>query len=579
MNLKDSPFQKGLYMKVPKGTPLISRWGHDKEVELTKRDVVVEISDTALPSADKMLTIEEMRQRDQRFRDLDAQHAKDRDALCVTVHYPARTVPNGRGGQTYTYEAYDRREIDPEKEAEWTACWKANRKAHDAIVQEYVALGESRFSQDEVMVGWATNNKWAAAKHLEIAEKPEARKKEPKVNLRQQMVPKSRWKFTQDVTITYGAPNPAYHKIVDAWDKANPRPDHRHTNDPVKEKANNASYQQWHVDREAMRQAAQANPGEYVQMPYRVIKAGDIMTVVGKFNSYWNPYGWSGQRYTNSAEVVFDGEKDVQFLEYSMIKDFIEAESIPTVDVWVLRHKPTGKYYLGPDYSKGNYRWKSYYDEDNNLDDGVEAQEMVETFMKGKKWDNLGRAKTSILTITGYYKDLPGADESLPEWGGGGKTFNMTSDWELVKFDKLGRKEIGPVADFHEWFATSWRLRALTVQFGSSVRTAYKALEKANLLDSQKGMIVFTETNEDKLDNAGIYGDKSAISKEEQELINQAIESTKMKKGTYKKATDIKSVAVSFPTKGAAMMFKLAYNGKLKSHVLDLETLTEAVDG
>jgi hypothetical protein len=191
----------------------------------------------------------------------------------------------------------------------------------------------------------------------------------------------------------------------------------------------------------------------------------------------------------------------------------------------------------------------------------------------------LGRAKTSILTMTGYYKDLPGADESLPEWGGGGKTFNMTSDWELVKFDKLGRKEIGPVADFHEWFATSWRLRALTVQFGSSVRTAYKALEKANLLDTQKGMIVFTETDEDKLDNAGVYGDKSAISKEEQELINQAIESTKMKKGTYKKATDIKSVAVSFPTKGAAMMFKLAYNGKLKSHVLDLETLTEAVDG
>ena len=589
MNLADSPFQKGRYMKVPKGTTLISRWGHRSEVETTSREVIVEISDVTLPEPDNMLTDAEKAERQRRLEVIAHDSDAKRQALSHDVQYPAETFNPGTP-HAYTRPAYTRSEIRPENEQAYKALWRATRKAENDVAEEYKKLGESRFTPGDVRVGWASNNKWAEARNLQIAEKPEARKKQPKVNIRQQMVDKSRWKFTQDVDIYYGAPNPVFDKHIADWDKANPRPERppysgRNMTDAeyaawkAKDDAFNAAWQKYNEDRQAMRTAAEKSIGEYQPVLYRSIKAGEVFTVRGKFNGWFNPHGWHGQRYTNTAEVQFDGEDKLVGLEYSMIKDYIEAESVPTVDVWVLRHKPTGTYYKAPDYSKGNYRWKNHYEEDANEDNGVDYQEMAETFMKGKKWDNLGRAKTSILTMTGYYDGLPGADQSLPEWGGGGKTFHMTDDWELVKFDKLGRQEIGPVADFHDWFKNSWRLRALTVQFGSSVRTAYKALEKANLLDSQKGMIVFTETDEDKLDNVGVYGDKTAVSKEEQELIDVAIAATKAKKGSFKKATDHKSVAVSFPNKGAAMMFKLAYNGRLKTNIIDLETLTEAVDG
>jgi hypothetical protein len=563
MDLNSSPFQKGLYVKVPKGTPLINRW-NGTSTGVTSKEVTVEISHTALPNAETMLTQVEKDERERRQEELRNELEKIQLSLSHKVHYPARQVNNGRGG-TYTYDAYDRMEIIPEKEEEWSAAWQANHKADSAIREEYIKLGESRFTPDDVIVFWTNDNKAAFAKHLQLAEKPEARKKQPKVNLRQQMVNKSRWKFAQDVDIMYGAENPKYKAALTEWKDANPCPSNTRTDAEYK------VYHQWHQDHLAKMEELKESLGEYTPTLYRSIKAGEIFTVCGKFHTYFMPYGYYGEKYTNAAVALFDGEKNAVCLEYSHIKDYIEAESIPTVDVWVLRHKPTQTYYKASNYN----RWEENGDQPFDVND----QEMVDTFMKGKKWDNLGRAKTSILSMTGYYVDLPGSDEAMPEWDQGGKTFNLDEDWELVKFDKLARKEIGPVEDFHEWFKRTWELRALTVKFGSSVRTCYKALEKANLLDSQKGMVVFTETNEDKLDAIGYHGDKTAITPEEKQLIASAVASLKLKKGTFKQAVDHKSLAVSFANKSAALMFKLAYQGNLKVTALDLETLKEEVDG
>jgi len=179
--------------------------------------------------------------------------------------------------------------------------------------------------------------------------------------------------------------------------------------------------------------------------------------------------------------------------------------------------------------------------------------------------------------MSGYYNNLPGADEALPEWGGfvtmGREDI---ANFELVEFNKLDRQEVGSVADFQDWYNRSWELRELTVKYGSSVRTVYKALEKANLLDSQKGMIVFTVTDEDVLDGVGYYGERTALTAEDTKEIDSVTSS--MAKGTFKKAIDHKSMAVSFANKGSAMMFKLSYSGKLKVTVLDLEEMQEVVD-
>ena len=71
MKLADSPFQKGLYMKVPKGTPLYNRWRGTRE-ESTKRDVVVEISDTCLPNEAHLLSEEEKAAKQRELDDREA---------------------------------------------------------------------------------------------------------------------------------------------------------------------------------------------------------------------------------------------------------------------------------------------------------------------------------------------------------------------------------------------------------------------------------------------------------------------------------------------------------------------------
>jgi hypothetical protein len=559
MDIDDSPFKKGLYMKVPKGTPLINRW-YGTSSSNTSKDVVVEISDVFLPSHTFGLTEAEIAECKSKEQDYQIQIRDLFDQMATLVQFPARTIQATGRSPAYTYPAYTQSVIAEENKAEWEAADTALRKACQQMFQDYKELGESRLTLDDVLVSWSKGDKTTQAKYVQLAEKPEARKKQPKVNLRQQMVPNSRWRITSDVDIMYGAPNPAYHAAVKAWDAANPRPTVVHNNS-----TSPTANQVWHQAYLANKENLSNTLGEYIPTLYKSLKAGQEFVVTDKFNTYFMPHGWNGERYTNVAPVLFDGETTKVGLEYSHIKDHIEMVSCPTVDVWVLRYKPTGMYYQ-----------TSGYHAHGRTEFGVDQQEMVDTFMKGKKWDNLGRAKTSILMMTGYYDNLPGADESIPEWSGGGKSFDMTIDWELVKFDKLARKELGPVDDFHDWFNNSWRLRELTVRFGSSVRTTYKALEKSKLLDSQKGMAVFTVTDEDKLDLS--WGERSALTDTDLAEINSAIASIGAKKGSYKQAKDHKSVAVSFESSGAALMFKLAYRGDLQVSVIDLESMKEAVN-
>jgi len=551
MKLTDSPFQKGLFMKVPKGTELQIPWCYDhiNSNSKTSRDVIVEISSVQIPQHSIFLTPEETAEQERLLEAIpQANHDLYQRLPKHIVSYPGRSP----GSATY-----DREELTPEAKQEYDKACHAGYREQNRIHAHYQAIAEARITADDLLVGWSNNSKWALAKDVELAEKPEVRKKQPKVNLRQQMVPKSRWKVTKDTDIIYGAPNPAYHAAIDAWDKANPRPNNYQGNTAAQRTAWDAAYKTWHQGFEANRDAAEKAHGKYLPTVYAGLKAGDIFTVIGKFISYWHPYGWDGEHYTNVAPCLLDGETNEVGLEYSMIKDVIEVESIPVVKSFVLRHRSTGQYYKSSNY------------------DEPRSAEHVETFMKGKKWDNIGKAKTSILIMTGYYEGLPGADEALPEWGGAiSMSAEQLREYDLVEFNKLDRAEVGVVADFQEWFDRSWQLRELTMKYGSSVRTVYKALEKAKMLETQSGVAVFTVTDQNALDKVSYWGDRTALTDDDKEEIKRALISVK---GKFKHAIDHKSAAVSFPNKGAAMMFKLAYNGNLKVSVIDLNDMKEAV--
>ena len=402
MNINDSPFKKGLYVKVPKGTPLYKSPWNLASTETSSRDVVVEISDVMIPDTENLLTRDEREARSQELSDLDTKFKNDQQPLYVKVLYPAVSYPASRGSANpHVVPAHYRDEIPDENRDAWNKLLDAHREQQENILQRYLSLAYSRLSADDLLILWSSNKKVTRAKYVELAEKPEARNKQPKVNLRQQMVPKSRWKFIQDVDIFYGQENPKFVDHVEAWDKANPRPTDDYSSQAARQKSSQ-DFQKWVVDRDKMRTAAAKSIGEFSPKLYRSIKAGDVITVTDKFRSFFMPNGWAGQRYGNVAVVMFDNETVEQGLEYNLIKDYIEAESIPIVKQFVLRHKTTGRYYKG-------YEWDGTYNSNGD------TLEYADTFMKGKRWDNLGKAKTSILMMTGYYEGLPDAD-IMPDW-------------------------------------------------------------------------------------------------------------------------------------------------------------------
>lgn len=518
--------KKGDWIKVPKGSHLMRDYGkgHYGEGEKpTSRDVTVQVSEVVK---------------------LDIYYAREHGDPELFKAYD-----KVRFGNPYA-NTYGR-DITEEMREQARANIEAAADAALASIP----------GQPKNLICWSNGNKAVMDTVPELVPAPPPKKKAVvKVNKRQMMVPGSRWKVTEDVTIRYQHANPVVIQGEADWEAANPRPGYNHgtMDDDMA----------WRDRLFAERQRLRDLHGEFVMQDHLFFKAGDILKVDGKFLSSWNP----GTSYftpyiSNVVPMILEGKlKTARGVEYKQIEPFIEAEEIPTVKAFVLRYKPTGLFYKANDWERD--KW---------VDKSVNGQQMVDTFMKGKKWDNLGKAKTSILMMTGYYDGLPGADEALPDWSGGGSTFDMTDDWELVEFDKLARKEVGVVSEFQEWFKRSWELRALTVKYGSAVRTVYKALEKSGKLDDQKGMVVFTVTDEDALDQVGYWDKKTALTDEDKAEIELATAS--MKKGSFKKAIDHKSMAVSFTNKSSALMFKLSYAGKLKLTVLDLEEMKEAVDG
>lgn len=568
------PFKKGDRVDIDKGTLLYERyWGHRQpEAKYTTRKSTATITDIKLEKQwPEYLTTEQLAE------------FKNKEKACREKW---EKIAGPRPESPY-FDPVTRQRITPSKDEydayekasnEWYARWEGHSKEHNMLNWEYEKLAISQASIENFVIQWSGGETYAnMVQPTAKAAKPN---KITMPNKRQLMVSGSKWKVTQDVTIQYDIRNPAFDVVLDAWEKANPRPPQlqywqksssgSHTVQisytPAEEKAWRDADEAWRKSWLAAKKAQDAITPEIIKADYVEFKAGDILEVDGKFLTYWRstrlPIVGS---FSNIVVLKRASDNSSHGVEYKQISDFIEADSIPMVKVFVLRHKTSGQYFKS-------------YDWEESRGTGEFTQATADTFMKGKKWDNLGKAKTSILMMSGYYEGLPGADESLPEWGGGqSMSREQLEEYDLVEFNKLDRQEIGLAEGFHEWFKRSWELRELTVRYGSSVRTTYKALEKANLLDSQKGMIVFTVTNEEALDKVGYWGDKTALTDEDKAEIELATAS--MKKGTFKKAIDAKSMAVSFPNKAAAMIFKLSYNGNLKVSVIDLEDMKEAVEG
>lgn len=523
--------KKGDWIKVPAGTKLeyATPWPYGTP-PVTKRDVVVQATAVTRGQEQLLSSLPEP---------LLSEY-KDRQAAITNPYDPKVGYDHAK------HEVY--------------------MKAVHALDEEFTEKAIAADPLWNLTVFWGSrNDKHCAVRNVELAEAPEEKsKKAPKINKKQQMVKGSKWKLTEDTTLTMPIGNPAVEAGMQAWDKANPRPS-----------SHGVSHNTWYQARDAERKRLEDTLGKHVDHVVHDGKAGGVFTVTDKFTTY-NPYDILADCGA-IAFITFDGGTQIA-ARYKQLEPVIEAESIPTVDVYVLRNKTTGEYFKTTEWNeektkqaqkeRGTSKFAVWHEH------AVYDPIFVSEFMKAKHYDGIARAKSSILELTGYYHGLPGA-ENLPEWMGGTASFDFTEDYELVKFDKLARKEVETI-DLWDWYQNAWRLRELTVKFGSSVRGCYKELEKKDLLDEQSGMLVFT-AGQDAQDHAYRYGDRSALTAEDKEEVNSAIASA-LKKGKYKRGEDSKSIAVSFPDKGTAMMFKLSYNGNLKVTVIDLADMREVVE-
>lgn len=507
----------GAWVKIPKGTKLLGHRGFDGE---TKRDVMVKVTVSA-PWAEEWVGF-----------------------LSPEEQIKYRTRP---GRHTSHLRASE----------------------EDTSAEPFKDLARKALGfHDLRVIMWS--DKSTFAHFAEVVDEPAPRKKStPKINKKQQMVPKSTWKATQDKDIVISIRNLAVDKALQTWFNANPRP-WGHSDSDYEE------WQKWEAARQAHLAHLHATLGEYEEILIRSIKAGEVMTVTSKWTTY-SPYdilirgdSWANFKFSDGSELA---------LPYKALEPVVEADNIPTVDVFVIRQKSTGLFYKGHNYmgAETSAAQKEHHEKTGKWPEwhevAVYSLVFVDNFMKAKQYDGLSRAKSSVLEMSGYYQGLPGS-ENLPEWMGHGKTLDITDDFEFVKFDKLGRQEVETL-DLWSWYQRAWELRALTVQFGSSVRAVYNDLDKRGELDEQKGLLVF-KAPDDQEHDWRMGNDKSVFTPEQQKSVDDLLGT--MKRGTFRKAQDFRSVSISFKDKGAAMIAKLTYSGSLKMHVLDLETLKEAMD-
>jgi hypothetical protein len=281
-----------------------------------------------------------------------------------------------------------------------------------------------------------------------------------------------------------------------------------------------------------------------------VIPAGTEIEILDKFQTYgpsWMDGLW--------VPIKYPGEKSrlVQFSELNKDPEQVgEAEVIPVFYIWDTAEK---KYYSGYDYDYNNR--------------GNQTITYTDKLSKAKSFKMLNLVRTHALIQTGYYDDLPEAWGSVPDWMQGRKLFDVPDTWEIVKIDKLTKKEIARI-ELVDTFKRTWKLRALTIKFGSAVRAVYSALEKKGELDKFSAMLSFS-TGRDR--DGYFYDDE--IPEDEKDAIRELLK--QFDKGDIKIHKSATGFAVGAKDAMTAMMVKLAYTGSLECALIDFKTMDEVV--
>lgn len=281
-----------------------------------------------------------------------------------------------------------------------------------------------------------------------------------------------------------------------------------------------------------------------------VIPAGTEIEIVDKFTTY-------GPSYLDGlwVPIAYPGYKQrlVLFSELNQDPEQVgEAEVIPVFYIWDTVEK---KYYSGYDYD---------YHKSRNMDITY-----TDKLSKAKSFKMLNLARTHALIQSGYYADLPETWGQIPDWMQSNKAFDIPDTWEIVKINKLTKQVIERI-ELVDTFKRTWKLRALTVKYGSAVRAVYSALEKKKELDNFSAMLSFSLGK----DKDGYFRDDD-IPEVEKDAIKELLKQFDKKDiKIHKSATGF---AVGAKDATTAMMVKLAYEGSLECALIDFDKMGEVV--
>jgi len=192
----------------------------------------------------------------------------------------------------------------------------------------------------------------------------------------------------------------------------------------------------------------------------------------------------------------------------------------------------------------------------------------ADKFTKARQFKRLADARQHLLVLGGYYENLPDTN-GLPEWMRCDRAVEFPKTFEIVEIDKIRKVEM-KCYETDKTLERSWKLRGLTVAFGSAVRAMYKKLEDKEELGTYPFMLVF-KPNEKDLDQ---YWDYEMSATEIDAIKTLA---ANMGKTNCKLIKHQSNVCLAVKTEGASFAAQHLYAGALEASIINVETLLAVV--
>jgi hypothetical protein len=457
-----------------------------------------------------------------------------------------------RGQLSWLYLLPEKDQVDPHKAARYGLkstdsnylIW-STRYDHDQLRSDPALckrlrdkLEQQMGTTDFTLVEWST--KRALLAHVRAEAPPQ--KKERVITVKQKMVKGSRWRITEDAQLEAIKDNPRYMPAVDAFWKQHPNPQRSHL------KPGNGTFTDLNTYLE------HHGITQYVSYVYATVKAGQEFRVQGKMR---NSYPDNG----HLVPVRFADDAKDSTLTFNSIKDRVQELEVPVVRVFVLRNRDTGE-----TFSEWSDNWHR-----------ETAKAVMSTdWRKMRKFDDMSRLKQFVLEFSGYYKDMNVRD-NREYWQEPSqvKIMDLPANWEAVACDKMLKTDIESV-DLQAWYAQAWRLRTLTMSFGSPVRALYKTIENKGELDKYKGMLVIRMPLVNHTYGGPQYED--GMSPEDEAAMADLVDNLGLRRGEFRKAKDHHGIAIAFANASVALMAKLKYQGNLRLNVINLDKMQEQLE-